>query len=233
MRAILTHPILIASVRYATALVLLTACLPEQMTFAARRETKLKGPHRISVSTLKSLPVVSITSGAEQLCSGVLVTSKSIITSKQCLSSFKHKRRKRGLIVKVGAEQRRVFQIISNKQLNLGIIRLNRAFQKTKPTTLYSVSRMAFGRDFVVAGFSKAADGEIGYLNAIYTGSKFLTRPRAVSCFGNSGMPALVRRPTAVVGIATYGFGECFFDSEVTFENVGSPEVLKFVRKNS
>jgi len=233
MRSNLIYSKLTSTVRCALSLLIFFTSFQTELTSAAKLDRKAKPKREVSVSLLQNLPVVSITKGTEQLCTGVLVSPKSILTSKLCIKSLKKRRRKGGFTARIGSENSKIWQVVSSQKLNVGIVKLKNAFKRTKPTKLFTASRMAFGKDFVVAGLGKELAGEIGYLNATYLGSKLLEVPRIVSCFGEGGMPALVRRPTAVVGVATYGFGECFFDSEVTFENVGSAQVQKLVKSYS
>jgi len=193
-------------------------------TSAARLKSKSKPAKKISVTTLNNLPVISLNTGTEQLCTGVLVTSTSVMTSKDCLKVLKRNLRKGHVVAVLGEERNKVSELISNPTLDVGLVKVRKKFKRAKPTKLYSISRMAFGKDFLASGFAKKADQEIGYLHATYIEANSAIA-RTVQCFSDAGTPALVRSPTAVVGIPTYGFGECFFDSEANFKVVGSKDV--------
>jgi hypothetical protein len=221
----------IALVRSILGMALLTVSFTEQVTSAEKVAVNKPPKEKVSISTLGNLPAISILYGTEKLCVGILVSSNKVLTSKGCLKQIKRKKKKALLKAQFGNQSSKLSKLFSTGKLKVGVIKLKQKLTKASPTKLYSISRIGFGKDFLVAGFAKKLDDEIGYLTATYADENS-GATHSIACFGNSGMPALVRRPTAVVGMATYGFGNCFFDSEVTFQNVGSKAVLSLIKSS-
>lgn len=176
---------------------------------------------------------IAFLSSPESSCSGVVVSSRHIITAGHCVDAF------RGLPVNIAAKGRLTTAIARSRHRwsDIGII----TTRDRLPGPAYGLDSRLYprvGQVVRVFGFGLPSLGQLtsAYLTivGVLNSEMFLAYGGATApCQGDSGGPAAVlyRGRAHVIGIVSAGYGQCSVGTTTTFVTTSGPVVYKWLRR--